>query len=104
MKVRVLGPRLLIKIEDEAEFFKDSVLVKPDTVHETAVGWGEVLGIGEGYDTRKGIVPIEGVKVGDRVAFIKFLKEGHTNKLVASVIGEDMLIVEAKDIVVVQPA
>ena len=101
MKVRLLGPRLLVRMEKEASTFKGSSLVKPETVHETAIGWGEVLSLGHGHYTDVGLVPLEGVKVGDRVAFIKFLKEGHSNKSLQHVLGEDRLIIRMEDVVVV---
>lgn len=101
-KVRLIGPRLLIELEDEAEFFANSLLVKPDTVHEGAQGWGKVLEIGDGVPTRAGKVPIRGVKLGDRVAFVKFLKKTQSNEALAHVLGEDNLIIEFKDVVVVQ--
>lgn len=88
-------------MEKEAGTFKGSSLVKPDTVHETAMGWGEVLGLGHGHYTDIGIVPLEGLKVGDRVAFVKFLKEAHTNKAVQQTLGEDELIIRMEDVVVV---
>lgn len=101
MTVTPLGPRLLIEIEPEAGTFQGSSLIKPDTVHESAVGWGKVLAIGSGTPTKAGLVPVEGIKVGNKVAFIKFLREAHTNKALASTLGDDLLIIELKDVVLI---
>jgi len=101
-KVRLIGPRLLVELEDEEEFFANSLIVKPETVHQTAQGWGKVLGVGDGVPTRAGKVPIKGVRVGDRVAFVKFLKRTQANEALAHVLGEKNLIIEFKDVVVVQ--
>ena len=104
--VRLLGPKLLVEIEDEEAFFKGyNTIIKPETVHDSAQGWGKVLSLGTGTRLKDGgTAPIKGVKVGDRVAFVKFLKEAQTNKSLAHVLGEDKLIIELRDVLVVEPA
>jgi co-chaperonin GroES (HSP10) len=100
----LLGPRLLVELEPESEHFKEaSSLVRPETVHETAIGFGKVLMLGTGVETKNGIAPIEGVEEGDRVAFIKFLAQTETNKALSHSLDEDQLIIELKDVVVVIP-
>jgi len=91
-----------VQMEKEPKTFKGSQLAKPDTVHETAVGWGEVVALGHGHYTGKGIVPMTELKVGDRVAFIKFLKEAQTNKAIQHTIGEGRLMLKIEDVLVVQ--
>lgn len=102
-KIRLLGPKLLIEMEDEESFFKGyNSIIKPETVHDSAQGWGKVLSLGTGTRLKDGgTAPIKGVKVGDRVAFVKFLKEAQTNKGLANVIGDDKLIIELRDVLVV---
>jgi hypothetical protein len=46
-------------------------------------------------------MPIKGIEVGDRIAFIKFLKEARSNILVADKLGKDQLIIELKDVLLV---
>ncbi len=106
MNLELLGPRILVELEQEEDFFQQyRSLVKPESVHETAQGWGKVLQMGDGTRLKHGDkAPIRGVKVGDRVSFVKFLKEAATNKSIAALIGEDKLIIELKDIVVVEPS
>jgi len=104
MRIRALGPKLLVQVHEEAGHFENSALVKPETVHETAISWGTVQSVGDGYPTPNGRVPITQVKEGDEVAFVKFLREGHTNKALASAIGPDQLIIDMKDVVVVKTA
>ena len=104
MKVRLTGGRLLVRMDPEPDKFKDSLLVKPGTVHESAVCWGEVLGIGHGHYTDIGLVPIKGVKPGDRVSFIKFLKEGRSNKQLSQSLGDDKLIIRMEDVLLVDTA
>ena len=101
MKVRLLGPRLLVRMDPESSTFQGSELIKPDTVHDSAVCWGEVEGIGHGHYTDVGLIPVEGVKVGDRVSFIKFLKEGRSNKQLSQSLGDDMLIIRMEDVLLV---
>lgn len=102
--MQILGPRLLVEMEPEDSVFKGYSIIKPDTVHDTAIGFGKVLDVGTGTPTRSGRAPVEGVKVGDWVAFVKFLKETQSNRAVAHTIGEDNLLIELKDVVVVIPA
>jgi co-chaperonin GroES (HSP10) len=106
MKIRLMGPRLLVEMDDEEAFFKGyNSIIKPDSVHDSAQGWGKVLSLGTGTRLKDGsMAPIEGVRVGDRVAFVKFLKEAQTNKSVAALLGDDKIIIELRDILVVAPS
>jgi len=73
------------------------ILYKPDNAHENAIGYGIVEAIGDGIRTKKGVlVPITDLKVGDKVAFIKFLKEVHTNVAASHIIGEDRLLLDVR--------
>lgn len=102
--MKLLGPRLLVEIEPEDAYFKGSnSIIKPDTAHDTVMGFGKVLEVGTGTPIKSGRAPVNGVEVGDRVAFVKFLKETQTNKGISHIIGEDRLIIELKDVVVVVP-
>ena len=104
MMKKLLGPRLLVEIEPDEEYFKGAnSIIKPETVHESPIGFGKVVMVGMGTETKKSLAPIEGVKVGDRVAFIKFLVETQTNQALALSMGDEKLIVELKDVVVVIP-
>ena len=102
--MKLLGPRLLVALAPDEAYFKGSnSIIRPDTVHETAMGIGKVLNVGTGTSTENGRAPIEGVEVGDKVAFVKFLKETQTNKAISHTIGEENLIIELKDVVAVMP-
>jgi len=102
-QIELIGPRLLVEIENEEAFFEGyNSIIKPESVHDSAQGWGKVLTLGSGTQLRDGeTAPIKGVKVGDRVAFVKFLKETQSNKNLAAVIGDNKIIIELRDVLVV---
>lgn len=102
MKIRPHQHRVLVRVlPDDDKMGNLKVLYKPDSVHEDAIGFGIVEAMGEYAITKKGVlVPIEkyvdDLKVGDKIAFIKFLKEVHTNVEASKVIGEDLILIDAR--------
>jgi co-chaperonin GroES (HSP10) len=99
MKIQPHGRRVLVKMLPEDIKFTNSLLYKPDTVHEDAIGYGVVQAVGKHKINREpGWKEETEVRVGDKVAFIKFLREVHTNQGVASIIGDDLILIEFKDI------
>lgn len=104
MKLKAYGEHIIVLVDKEQTTFTNSCLVKPETVHEDAVGSGIVESIGWHHKTMKVVEKvISEIKPGDRVYFIKFLKETNTNKLLSSTIGDDRIIIEFKDVLGYEP-
>jgi len=104
-KIKPLGPRLLVKMFPDEKETAGGIVI-PEVAHETAVGKGQVMATGTGYWPKRSEkrVSIEslGIEKGDIVYFIKFLRETHTNQLLQRRIGDDMLIIEMKDVLYVE--
>ena len=60
-----------------------------------------MLAVGDGTPTKAGKIPVSGIEVGNKVAFIKFLREAQTNKALASTLGDGLIIIELKDVVLI---
>jgi len=105
-KLRLLGPRVLVKMDEEPETFFGTGLVKPETVHERAETEGTVVCVGTGYPIKKGPNagkdrPIE-LNPGDRVGFIKFHSDTGENPRLQSLMGSGYLILKTHDILYVR--
>lgn len=70
-----------------------------DDVHQ----WGTVLAVGGGRVTKKGVDVPPQVKPGDRVLYIRYLKNTHTGGALraASCIGPDQFMIHEDDILAV---
>ena len=104
---KLLGPRVLVKLDEEPDHFSGNIIVKPETVHETAEIEGTILKVGTGHPITKGPnaggrVPITEVKPGDKVCFIKFLKDTIENPILQTKFGEGIIILKMHDIIYVR--
>lgn len=66
MRLTPTGDRVVVLLDPLEETFGDSGLVRPDTCAEKP-HWGEVIAVGPGRVTRKGVRVPPGVHRGDRV-------------------------------------
>ncbi|HAL18779.1 MAG TPA: co-chaperone GroES [Spirochaetaceae bacterium] len=88
MKVKPIGDRVLIKIEDAPEKTKSGLFIPAQAQEKTQIG--KILAIGEGEEVKK--VP---VKVGDMVMYNKYsgtsIKDG----------DDELLVLKSEDLVAV---
>ena len=102
MKIRPYQHRILVRtLPDNDKMGNLKILYKPESAHEDAIGFGIVEALGTHAITKKGVlVPLEryvdDLKVGDKIVFIKFLREVHTNVEASKVIGEDLILIDAR--------
>lgn len=109
MNVRLLGDRILIKLdkpffERNGLFYPEGAFGSEDEIHV----WGTVQAVGPGrWATRKGRelgyrIPME-VGVGDRVKVTWFLSKTHTSEQLKAYLGPDTCIVKPEDVLCVEP-
>ncbi len=71
MALKVLGDRVLVKVDEEQESKTEGGILLPDTARKKPQR-GTVLGVGQGVTLDNGkVLPLD-VKVGDRVVFSKY--------------------------------
>ncbi len=98
MNIKPLGDRVLIQAlsQEEREGKTASGIVIPDTAEKERPEEGRVVAIGPGKKSEEGVlVPVTGVKVGDRVLFSKY----GPNEI--KVDGKEYLIAREEDILAV---
>ncbi len=98
---KLLGERILVRMDEEMRMTASGTLYLPDDSEEHVYACGRVLKLGTGRTTKKGVVRVQGVEVGEKVAFIKFVKETHTHKSLREVLGPDLIILGPDDILLV---
>lgn len=99
MKIKPLGERIVIKMLPEPEMFEGSILFKPETVHQTAIGYGIIQAFGKHkLNVFPGYKEATEYKVGQKLLYIKFLVETGTSKGVMRSLGDDTIIIEFKDV------
>jgi len=106
--IKLLGDWVLVRHDDalENERLSDGGIVVPGgsyTAESEIMTWGEVISVGPGRWSPKGVqLPMQ-TKVGDRVCYNRFNKRTKTGEALASVIGDEFaLLQEHKDIVAVE--
>jgi len=102
--LEVIGPRVLVQMDEEPEFFSGTGLVKPGTVHETAEIEGTVLKVGTGTSVSSppGRVPIADIEEGDKVCFIKFHSHFGESPQIQHKFGDRIFLIALKDILYVK--
>jgi chaperonin GroES len=94
MNVKPLADRLLVKPLKANEQTKSGIII-PDTVEKERPERGEVIAAGPGkFDDKGSRLPMD-VKVGDVVMFKKYSPDE------IKVDGEDLLILDASDVLAV---
>jgi len=125
MGFRPLGPRFLVRFDpaEDGEQVRESGVIVPAGSVEHVGQWGTVLAVGTCFHAvdhsgevsrrypicRDGVViPLSeaGVRVGDRVLYIRYLKETHTGQALRRqhCIGPDEFVIELGDVLAVADA
>uniref|UniRef100_A0A7C3WM70 10 kDa chaperonin n=1 Tax=Dictyoglomus turgidum TaxID=513050 RepID=A0A7C3WM70_9BACT len=102
--IKPMGTKILVRILEEERVTSGGIIM-PDDAHQDAIGYGIVEAVGPGYwrDGRYlSIEEVDGLKVGMKVSFIKFLKDTHTNEGIRNRIGDDLILIDTKDILTME--
>lgn len=99
-RLRLMGDRILVKIDPESEKTASGLLFKPDDAHETIVQTGEVIDVGPGRWAEKEHrrIPV-GVEPGEGVVFVKFVATStKTAESLKAHLSKDEAILQPGDI------
>lgn len=102
-RLRLMGDRILVRVDPESDMVASGLLFKPDDAHETIIQTGEVLDVGPGRwaERKNERIPV-GVEPGEGVVFIKFVAtntktaqalQAHLNDNEALLTPNDVLLV-----------
>jgi chaperonin GroES len=101
MDIRPMNGQILVETEDDSEKLSCG-LFRPEGAIEDIHIWGRVIAVGSGKITTKGIeIPVD-VKVGDKVYFIRFLRNTKSGESLIKVLGPNRFLINEKDIVLVE--
>lgn len=96
---QVVGDRVLVQMDPEDRVTESGVIHIPETAHETIIGTGTILAYGYMHPKKKvSGIPIPGLSVGDKCAFIKFLKNQNANQMFRRTHQDDVVLLQSKDI------
>jgi co-chaperonin GroES (HSP10) len=96
-KIRILGNRLLVKIDEPPKSSSSGLIVYPNGAMEHVNNTGTILAFGTIWKGAERI-PIPGLEVGLKVVFVRFLAEQHTNKNIQHTLGAGMIQLAPSDI------
>lgn len=96
-KIRILGNRLLVKIDELAKTSASGLIVYPNGAMEHVNNTGTILAFGTIWKGNERI-PIPGLEVGLKVMFVRFLADQHTNKNVQHVLGAGLIQLAPSDV------
>lgn len=108
MGLRLLNSWIVIKDLEADETMIGSLHIPQGSV-ESPHKWAEVLETGKGKPLAKaaGYAPME-VKVGDKVLYVRFLKNTDTGKALTTVLereyGAGAFLIQEQDVICVEPA
>lgn len=100
--LKLTGPRILVEVLPGPK--KLGVIELPDNVAASNYSHGKVLAVGVRQLRDGRSIPLEGVRPGDRCVFVRFVANIHTNEQVQDRLGENIIIVEPKDLLLVYEA
>jgi co-chaperonin GroES (HSP10) len=105
MDCRPVNDQILISVDperDTAVLHSDVKIYKPDGACDHVLGTGEVLAVGPGLLSKKGIRKSIDLRPGEGVVFIKFVAGyTETSKSVQFVIGKDKALIRPTDVLLV---
>lgn len=102
-KMKIMGDRILLRLDPESKKTVSGVLYKPDDAHDTILRTGEVIGVGPGRwaqerDVRKPV----GVELGEGVVFIKFVATStKTAEAIQPYLDGDEALISVNDVLLV---
>lgn len=104
--VRPLLDRILIQFDPTEDDEREVVpgVIAPAKAVDDVHQWGTVLAVGPGRVTSEGTrVPLQ-VKPGDRVLYIRYLKNTHTGEALRAThcLGHDQFLIHEGDILAVE--
>lgn len=96
-KIRILGNRLLVKIDEPPKQSSSGLIIYPSGAMEHVNNTGTILAFGTIW---KGVerIPIPGLEVGMKVMFVRFLADQHTNKNIQHVLGTGLIQLAPSDV------
>ena len=102
MVVRPMNDWVLVRYDQESRITSGGI-IKPEGAHDDVHEWGTVVAIGPGRrQGKKGVrCPVD-VVPGDRVLYIKFLKNTGTGRGIQHTLEDGTFLIQEKDIIVAQ--
>lgn len=102
-KFRVMGNNILVRMDPLPTHTVSGLIEMPGAAIEHIVHTGTILAFGclrtDDYD-----IPMPGIEVGLRCAFLRFHKEQHSNLQLRKIIDENIIKVGWTDLYIVWPA
>lgn len=96
-KIRIMGNRLLVKIDKPSEKTASGLILYPGGAMEHANNTGTILAFGTIWRGAERI-PIPGLEIGLKVLFVRFLAEQHTNENFQHLVGPGLIQMAPNDI------
>jgi co-chaperonin GroES (HSP10) len=96
-KIRILGNRLLVQIDEPPSVSANGLILYPSGAMEHANNTGTILAFGTIWKGAERI-PIPGLEVGQKIVFVRFLAEQHTNKNIRHTLGKDLIQLAPSDV------
>lgn len=87
-----LKANIVVRMDPAPERSKSGHILFPDGALEHVNRTGKVVDVGP---------EVHEPAIGDRVLFVRFLAEVHTKKMLRDKLGQDILVCDAKDIILV---
>jgi co-chaperonin GroES (HSP10) len=96
-KIRILGNRLLVRIDKPQEMTSSGLIIYASGAMEHVNNTATILAFGTIWNGNERI-PIPGLEVGLKIMFVRFLAEQHTNQNIRHILGEDLIQLAPSDV------
>lgn len=105
-KLRLINHRVLVKTDPAQDRSSSGLIHFPDGAMEHTLKTGTIVAFGfmrEGFEQKPVTknVPIPGLEVGMKCAFVRFLEKHHSNVQLQEMLDEDLMIVQPSDLLLV---
>lgn len=102
VKFTVMGPRVLVKVDELPEVSSGGLIVMPNGSMEHALNTGTILAFGTRTIRKTGeCLPLDELEVGLKCIFVRFLAKMDSNRGVQHTLGKDVIVIQPSDIMLV---
>lgn len=97
-KIRIIGNNMLVKIDTPPKQTASGLVLYASGSMENVNNTGTVVAVGYEYTEDGDRIPLRGIEVGEKVLFIRFLADQHTNEQIREMFGKDLIRIQPSDV------
>lgn len=96
--IRMIGKNMLVKIDEPPKQTASGLVLYASGAMENVNNTGTIVAFGYEFTEDGEKIPIRDINIGEKVLFVRFLAEQHTNEYIREMFGKDLIRLQPSDI------